>query len=54
VSDEQNTYDGLELINCVASGTHSQIWECVEPGGSQPLVAKLLLPDAIKGVPGDA
>ncbi len=48
MSDEQNTYDGLELINCVASGTHSQIWECVEPGGSQPLVAKLLLPDAIK------
>ncbi|MBT4867740.1 MAG: serine/threonine protein kinase [Planctomycetaceae bacterium] len=48
MSDEQNTYDGLELINCVASGTHSQIWECAEPAGTQHFVAKLLLPEAIK------
>lgn len=35
-----------ELRNCVATGNVSQIWECVERGGSQHFAMKLLLEEA--------
>lgn len=47
MSDEKSTFDGLEMISCIAAGTHSQIWECVEPGGGQHFAIKLLVPDAM-------
>ena len=43
MADDQNTIDGYQFVNCVSSGTHSQIWEVLEPGGVKPLVMKLLL-----------
>jgi len=49
VSEGENTIDGYELTNCVASGNASEIWEVSsQSGGSQPLCMKLLLPHALE------
>ncbi|MEX0715808.1 MAG: serine/threonine-protein kinase [Planctomycetaceae bacterium] len=39
--------DEYQLINCIATGTHSQIWEVAESGGEH-FAMKLLLPDAFR------
>lgn len=48
VADNVNQVGGLELKNCIASGSSTQIWEVTEPGGTVPLAMKLLLPDSLK------
>lgn len=47
MSDEQqNTLDGYVLINCIASGNDTQIWEATDQGSGQRYAIKLMLPEA--------
>lgn len=46
MSDEQTIIDGYQLINCVATGNDSQVWEVTEAGSGRQLAMKLLLPEA--------
>ncbi len=46
MSEGELVIDEFELLNCVATGSYSQIWEVREKGGSQALAMKLLLPEA--------
>lgn len=39
--------DDYELVNCVATGTTTQIWEVKKSGNNQPLAMKLLLDEAL-------
>lgn len=39
--------DDYELVNSIATGNYSQIWEVVDTATSEHLVMKLLLPDAL-------
>lgn len=48
MSDEQNTLDDFVLINCIASGSDTQIWEVTEQGGGRRFALKLMLPEAFK------
>jgi serine/threonine protein kinase len=48
VSDEQLTLDGFQLVNCIASGNDTQVWEVTGEGGGQRFAMKLLLPEAFK------
>jgi serine/threonine-protein kinase len=48
VSDEQLTLDGFQLVNCIASGNDTQVWEVLNEGGGQRFAMKLLLPEAFK------
>lgn len=43
---ETETLDGYELVNCVATGGVTQIWEIKRPGAAQSQAMKLLLPEA--------
>jgi len=40
--------DDYELVNCIATGTATQIWEVRKAGGTQSLAMKILLPEAFK------
>ena len=40
--------DDYELVNCIATGTATQIWEVKKAGGTQSLAMKILLPEAFK------
>ncbi|MFQ5730993.1 MAG: serine/threonine protein kinase [Planctomycetaceae bacterium] len=46
MSTEQVTLDGFQLVNCVAGGNDTQIWEVAEGGSGRALAMKLLLPEA--------
>jgi len=46
VSDEQLNIDGFQLVNCIATGNDTQVWEVLDSGGSQRFAMKLLLPEA--------
>ncbi len=46
MSDGKLVIDEYQMLNCVASGGHSQVWEATESGGGQHLALKLLLPEA--------
>jgi len=45
---ESETIDDYELINCIATGNATQIWEVRKGGGTQSLAMKILLPEAFK------
>jgi len=47
VSDSE-LIDDYELVNCVATGTATQIWEVKKVGATQSLAMKILLPEAFK------
>ena len=46
MADADLTIDDMRLVNCVSTGSHSQIWEVAEEGGGEHLAMKLLLPEA--------
>ena len=46
-TDDELTLDKFRLINCMASGSHSQVWEANDPLGGQVAI-KLLLPEAFR------
>ncbi|TWT52200.1 Serine/threonine-protein kinase PknB [Thalassoglobus neptunius] len=45
---DQDKIDDFELVNCVATGGVTQIWEVKRAGSSQPLAMKLMLDEALK------
>jgi serine/threonine protein kinase len=46
VSDAASIIDGYELINCIATGNVSQVWEVKQVASGQSFAMKLLLPEA--------
>lgn len=42
-----STIDGFELVNCIATGGVSQVWEVKEIASGQTLAMKLLLPESL-------
>lgn len=40
--------DEYQLVTCIATGTHSQIWEVIAAGGGGRYAMKLLLPDSFR------
>ncbi len=46
MSDDELRIDEYQLLNCIATGGASQVWEAREDGDSQNVVLKLLLPEA--------
>ncbi|QDU79862.1 Serine/threonine-protein kinase PknB [Polystyrenella longa] len=46
MSEEAHLVDEYELLNCIATGTNTQIWEVVEQGTSRRFAMKLMLPEA--------
>ena len=46
MADEEFQLDEYELVNCVATGSASQIWEVRQKGNPESLAVKLLLPEA--------
>ncbi len=44
---ESDKIDEYELINCIATGSATQIWEVKKSGSAQPLAMKLLLEEAL-------
>ncbi|MEZ6048130.1 MAG: hypothetical protein R3C11_21650, partial [Planctomycetaceae bacterium] len=46
MSEDAILVDGYELLNCIATGTSTQIWEVMEQGTSRHFVMKLMNPDA--------
>ena len=48
MSDEQLTIDGYQLVNCIAAGNDTQVWEVTGEGGGQRFAMKLMLPEAFK------
>jgi len=42
------TIDDYELVNCVATGNATQIWEVRKAGAPQSMAMKILLPEAFK------
>jgi eukaryotic-like serine/threonine-protein kinase len=47
VANEELTVGNYKLVNCLASGQHSQVWE-VTDGSPRRLAMKLLLPQSLK------
>lgn len=45
-STTTTTIDGFELVNCIATGNVSQVWEVKEVATGQSYAMKLLLPEA--------
>ncbi|SFH52529.1 serine/threonine-protein kinase [Planctomicrobium piriforme] len=45
---DAETIDDYELVNCIATGNATQIWEVKKAGNTQPLAMKILLPEAFK------
>lgn len=48
MSDGDLTIDHYTLVNCIATGNSTQVWEVSEQGGPQTYAMKLLLPEAKK------
>lgn len=48
MSDDQNTLDGYTLINCIASGSDTQIWEVTDQSTSRRFAMKLMVPEAFR------
>ena len=46
MAEVREKIDEYELINCIATGTHSQVWEVVDRDTSIRYAMKLLLPEA--------
>jgi eukaryotic-like serine/threonine-protein kinase len=42
------TIDRYKLVNCVATGHHSQVWEAMDPDAGKRVAIKVLLPEALK------
>lgn len=47
MANEELTVGNYKLVNCLASGQHSQVWE-VTDGSPRRIAMKLLLPEALK------
>ena len=47
MSDTNSTLDGFELLNCIATGNLSQVWEVKEIASGQSYAMKLLLEEAL-------
>lgn len=47
MSDAATIIDGYELINCIATGNVSQVWEVKQVSSGQSFAMKLLLPEAM-------
>ncbi len=47
MSDSNSTLDGFELLNCIATGNVSQVWEVKEISSGQSYAMKLLLEEAL-------
>ncbi len=45
MSDGEQIVGDYQLVNLIASGNASNIWEVVEQGGTQAYAMKLLLPE---------
>lgn len=45
---ESTTFDDYDLINCLATGNSTQVWEVKQKSSGQTLAMKLLLPEAFK------
>lgn len=45
---DNDTIDDYELINCIATGNATQVWEVKRAGNAQSQAMKLLLPEAFK------
>ncbi|WP_437192673.1 protein kinase domain-containing protein [Planctomicrobium sp. SH527] len=45
---DTETIDDYELINCISTGSATQIWEVRKTGTTQSLAMKILLPEAFK------
>lgn len=43
---ENDTLDDWELVNCIATGNATQVWEVKKAGTAQPMAMKLLLAEA--------
>ncbi len=48
MSDGELTIDDYQLVNCVATGNVSQVWEARQISTSQTYAIKLLLPEAVE------
>ncbi|MCA9040275.1 MAG: protein kinase [Planctomycetaceae bacterium] len=46
MSEEAHLVDEYELLNCIATGATTQIWEVMEQGTSRRFAMKLMLPEA--------
>ncbi len=47
MSEVESVVDGYQLLNCIATGNVSQVWEVRPPGASESLAMKLLLPESL-------
>jgi hypothetical protein len=47
VSEATSHVDGYELINCIATGNVSQVWEAKQVATGQTVAMKLLLPESL-------
>lgn len=47
MSQAEVVINGYELVNCIATGTVSQVWEVKQQATGQSLAMKLLLPEAL-------
>ena len=48
MADEEFVIDEFQLINSIATGTHTHVWDVTEQGGSEHFAMKLLLPEAFE------
>ncbi|MBX3437970.1 MAG: serine/threonine protein kinase [Planctomycetaceae bacterium] len=48
MSQAELAINGYELVNCIATGTMTQVWEVKQTASSQSFAMKLLLPEALK------
>ncbi|MFH1301953.1 MAG: protein kinase, partial [Planctomycetota bacterium] len=47
-TEQENVIDEYQLVNLIADGTTTQIWEVKEQGGTTSFVMKRLLPEPMK------
>ena len=48
MSEGELKIDDYQLINCIATGNYSQVWEASLGGSSEHVALKVLLPDSLK------
>lgn len=48
MADEELTIDDYKLVNCIATGSSSQVWEVQDKGTNERYAMKLLLPEAFE------
>ncbi|MEX2287601.1 MAG: serine/threonine-protein kinase [Planctomycetaceae bacterium] len=46
MADDEYIIDNYQLLNCVATGNYTQIWEAIAKGGTNHLAMKLMLKEA--------